>query len=344
VALFCFPGLSLNGSASGGGFRFLYNLKSSFVASSIYTSLAEADTLIFNSHHWFHILWSLPSLLHRKSYRILLRVDGPLTIARSSHVEFILDFCIFLFAYFFADGLIFQSNWSRTKFCTLFPFLTTKNIVIHNGVSQAIFSPFITKSISFPISIVSASWSPNPNKGFDRLTFLDEHLDFDQFRLSFCGNSPVSFKNIKVYPAMNSSELASFYSTQHIFLQTSYIESCSNALIEAISCGLYPIVPFNSSHPEMIPLYGSLYKTNSEILTTLNNIISNPSLMQSESLTRQASSYNIDKTASLYIDFADSLSPSKKSFVFLKTMLIFFSYSIYHLCIKLKLFTIRFSR
>ena len=184
MTVFYFPGLNLDNSASGGGFRFLFSLKSALESSSNYSSLDHADTLVFNSHHWGMQLRHLPSILRRRNYRILLRIDGPLHIARSSKLDILLDLCIYLFGYFLADGLIFQSSWSRSKFFNIFPSFSKQNTVIHNGVNQSIFFSSSQKVFSKPLSIVSTSWSSNLNKGFDRLSYLDQHLDFSRFNLS----------------------------------------------------------------------------------------------------------------------------------------------------------------
>ena len=338
---FNFPGLALDNSASGGGFRFLFNLKTALDSSLNYTSIENAETLLFNSHHWGSQLRHLPSILNRRNYRIILRIDGPLHIARSSKLDILLDFCIYLFAYFFADGIIFQSSWSRSKFFQKFPSLPIANAVIHNGVNQSVFFASF-KTSSTPLSIVSTSWSPNPNKGFDRLSFLDQHLDFSRFNLSFCGNSPVSFDNINVLPPMSPNDLSLFYSSQHVYLQTSYVESCSNALLEAISSHLYPIVPSNSSHPELIPIYGSLYSSNDEILEILHQIISDQAFFCHNSASAQATYYNINNVASSYLQFANSTPISTKPYVRIKVFLIYIPFISYQILLRFSLFISRF--
>ena len=140
---------------------------------------------------------------------------------------------------------------------------------------------------------------------------------------------------------MTPNELALFYSSQHIYLQTSYVESCSNALLEAISSQLYPIVPSNSSHPELIPLYGSMYNSDDEILQILDQISVNESLICNNNSVVQASYYNIKNIAASYLEFAASLTTSKKSFVRLKVSLIYVFYISYQVILRITLFIFR---
>ena len=71
--------------------------------------------------------------------------------------------------------------------------------VIYNAVDNKIFFRGNKEKINYPIKLIYDSWSSNIKKGFNYLKFLDENLDFAKFEMKFIGNSPFTFKNIKIY-------------------------------------------------------------------------------------------------------------------------------------------------
>jgi len=64
---------------------------------------------------------------------------------------------------------------------------------------------------------------------------------------------------------MEPGELAKELKSSDIFIFTSRIESCSNALLEALHCGLPVVAPNSSSNPEVVGKRGLLYSTVEEI-------------------------------------------------------------------------------
>ena len=96
------------------------------------------------------------------------------------------------------------------------------------------------------IRLISSSWSTNARKGFDAYQYLDENLDFSQFEYQFIGRAPAPFKNIKLIDAVPSAELGQYLRNADIFIFTSWRESASNALLEAINCGL-PVIYYADS-------------------------------------------------------------------------------------------------
>ena len=101
------------------------------------------------------------------------------------------------------------------------------------------------------INIVASSWSSNPKKGFNYLYFLDENLNFDNFKITFIGNSPLKFKNIKMLPPLKSRKLSKILRQNEYFLTASVNDPCSNSLLEAINCGLKPVYLDSGGHKEI---------------------------------------------------------------------------------------------
>src|SRR5207249_7658350 len=112
--------------------------------------------------------------------------------------------------------------------------------VIHNAADPAIFhatgrAPF---SVRRKVRLISTSWSDNVNKGAAVYKQLEKQLDWDRYEFTFVGRSRIPFDKIRVIPPQPSRELADLLRGHDVFITASLHESCSNALIEALSCGL----------------------------------------------------------------------------------------------------------
>ena len=56
--------------------------------------------------------------------------------------------------------------------------------------------------------MIVSSWSDNPRKGADILAWLDEHLDFDAYDVTFAGRTQQRFRRISVVDPLPSEPLA----------------------------------------------------------------------------------------------------------------------------------------
>ena len=56
--------------------------------------------------------------------------------------------------------------------------------------------------------MIATSWSANPRKGADVLAWLDRNLDFDEFEVTFAGNTEQTFERIRVVGPLASAPLA----------------------------------------------------------------------------------------------------------------------------------------
>lgn len=258
----------------GGGNQFLKALRDYLRSQSAYSeNIEKAQIVIVNGHQFGGHLWQLfYHIRTRKNLALIHRVDGPMEVVRDSKDNRIVDEAIAQFNRSFASATIFQSSWSRDLCITHGLDPNKPHVVVNNAPDPSIFYPTtLNQSSDRFIKIISTSWSSNWRKGFDIFQFLDEHLDFSRYQFTFIGNSPVGFRNIHYIPPLPSNELADELRKHHIFLQASHFEACSNSLIEAINCGLVPVVRNNSSHPEIVGDSGILYEGIEDIIKAIDS-------------------------------------------------------------------------
>ena len=259
--------------AWGGGNQFLKALKAEFIKQGIYAdSKTEADAVIFNS---YQDLWPLIKcwFINRKS-KIVYRL-GPVFYLHRGLKWKIIDKLVIYVANMFADLIIFQSKWSYEQALKLSFSKNKKYFIIPNAVDGEIFFQNQTVKVKTnKINLIYTSWSANPNKGFSYLNFLDKNLNFNKFQMKFIGNSPVSFKNIEILKPLPSRELADELRQADIFISPAKDDACSNAILEALACGL-PVVALNSgSNGELIGKAGVLFDDNEGLLSALEVVSS----------------------------------------------------------------------
>ncbi len=265
----------------GGGNQFLKALKKSFKSKNVYEEDPEkANVILFNSHQNIKSLLRLK--LKNQNIIVIHRIDGPLYSIRDRNLE--IDFKIYELNNLIADGTVTQSQWSQRK--NFLHGLKKRNFqeVIMNAADGDIFFPNLEKrnERKNKTKLVAVSWSSNYNKGFDLYKFLDKNLDFNQYSMKFIGNSPLSFKNIRIIKPVKSYDLANILRESDIYITGSKNDPCSNSLIEALSCGL-PCVGLNDGgHPEIIKNGGALFNTFDDCIKKIQLVRDNYSKYRNE--------------------------------------------------------------
>jgi glycosyltransferase involved in cell wall biosynthesis len=152
-----------------------------------------------------------------------------------------------------ADRTILQSRYSLEKHRELGLELRDP-LVIHNSVDPGIFHPPPAREPldGRRLRVITTSWSDNPRKGSDVLTWLDENLDFDSCELTFAGRTQQAFERIRVVGPLASQPLADLLRAQDVFLAPSRDDPCSNALLEGLACGLPAAFLRSGGHPELV--------------------------------------------------------------------------------------------
>jgi len=257
----------------GGGNQFLKALRDYFRKAGVYSEgLEGADVILFNSHHGleeaFRIKKKYPSKI------LIHRLDGPIFYGRGK--DKIIDEIIFQFNNLFADGTIFQSNWSREKNYEMGMRKSPYETVIINAPDPTIFNsegkkPFDERKIR----LIAVSWSPNIRKGFDLYKLLDEHLDFNKFEMTFVGNSPINFKNVKWIKPVPTKELAKILKEHDIYITASRYEACPNTLIEALHCGLPAVSRNMGVESESLTKAVELFEDESDVIQAINKVAKN---------------------------------------------------------------------
>lgn len=218
--------------------------------------------------------------LKPKSLLCVHRVDGPVDVYRGwdggvdRHVQTLNEK--------FADKTIFQSKYSMEKHVEL-GLDFREPIVIMNAADPQIFHPRgrVEFSRNRKIRLIASAWSHNVNKGTPIHQWLDEHLDWERFEMTFVGKSPVNFRNIRMIPAVDLYELAKLLREHDIYITASKNDPCSNSLIEALSCGLPAVYLQSGGHPEIVKQAGAGFEAAEELPRLLEQVTSQYEAFQS---------------------------------------------------------------
>jgi glycosyltransferase involved in cell wall biosynthesis len=258
---------------TGGGQQFLRALWSDLQRRGLKlennTISHTTRACLFNSYNFdFERLRGL----RRVGCRMVHRVDGPMSVYRGWDNGS--DERIWQINQEIADVTVFQSRYSLQKHVELG--MTFKSpCVIMNAADPQIFHP--RGRISFDrqrkTRLISSSWSNNPNKGAATYKWIEDHLDWDRYEYTFVGCSPVQFERIRMLPPVTSTELACLLRQSDVFITASRNDPCSNALIEALSCGLPAIYLESGGHPEIVKEAGFGFLDESDIPSLLDRLV-----------------------------------------------------------------------
>ena len=186
----------------------------------------------------------------RAGVRMVHRVDGPIGVYRGFDDG--TDRRIAVVNRDLADATILQSRFSLDKHRELGLELNNP-VVIHNAVDPGIFHPLETREPAHrPLRVIATSWSDNPRKGAEVLEWLDRHLDLDSYELTFAGNTQARLERIRIVGPLASDPLAELMRAQDVYLAPSQDDPCSNALLEALACGLPAAFRRSGGHPELV--------------------------------------------------------------------------------------------
>jgi glycosyltransferase involved in cell wall biosynthesis len=165
---------------------------------------------------------------------------------------------------------IFQSFYSRDVFVAAGH--RGRSSVIWNGVDETIFNPdagrfpwqraLRPRHRGEPWRVVVSSWSADENKGFGEYRRIDEQLrGRDDVQVTIVGRVPpdARFRAIRVLGPRGHSRLASTLRRFHVILQLAQWETCSNALLEGLSCGLPAVYLDSGANAELAAPYGVAY-------------------------------------------------------------------------------------
>ncbi len=256
----------------GGGNQFLKALRLELRQMGLYAEqFQDADIVVLNGSpsdigRSFKVLRKLKKTNPEKI--ILFRLDGPVSLIRGKDSG--VDRIFSSFCKVFVDGLIYQSDWSMKRNRELFKMSAPFETTVYNAPDSNLFYPMSGERLGGKCRVIATSWSPNMRKGFDIYLYLDEHLDFDRYEMTFVGNSPVKFTNIKQVGPVDSSELGELLRSSDIYITASKTDPCSNSLIEALACGLPAVALRDGGHPELIQRGGELFDGTQDVIEKID--------------------------------------------------------------------------
>lgn len=293
----------------GGGNQFLKALRAEFQKNDGYTNEPDdADIYLFNGYPFsqFNLVDRLHDVYREYPEKMyLFRLDGPtfLTRGRDKYQDLLLKGICDTYM----DGIVFQSEWCRQKNKELTGISARYEKVIHNAPDREIFNStgrvFFSKDCK--VRIIATSWSSNIRKGFAVYRYLDNNLDWSRYEMTFVGNSPFEFKNIRWVEPQPSAALAQLLHQNDIYLTASKNDPCSNSLLEALNCGL-PVLALNDGgHPELIGNGGLLFERMEEVPEKLATLVASY-----ETFQRALPVNDIGTVALRYLDFGRAVRKS----------------------------------
>lgn len=258
----------------GGGNQFMMALRSALKLQGVRVVVnrmsEDVDVHLCNSA-WFDIPL-FRNAIQKRRIRMLHRIDGPISLYRGTDAGE--DGQVHALNRELASATIYQSGWCFERSLAL-GYEPVRPLVIHNGVNRNIFHPSgrLTLRPKQKIRLVATAWSDNPRKGKAVYQWLDDHLDFDRFSLTFVGRIDATFRNIQHIPPQTSQGLAQILREQDIYLTASENDPCSNALLEALACGLPALYFESGGHGELTGFGGLPFNSPEHLLTQLDRLV-----------------------------------------------------------------------
>lgn len=230
----------------------------------------EIDAYVLNSIHFDVDRFLDFSRRHRLN--VIHRIDGPIHLIRGFDREKD-ELCYRLNAQF-ASATVLQSAWTYQRIIDM-GYRPVEPVIIHNAVDSDIFNPqgHIPFDRNRKVRLISTSWSNNPRKGGPIYRWIEDHLDWDRFEYTFVGNVSEQFSRVRHIPPVSSEELASILKEHDIYITASRNDPCSNALIEALACGLPALYLNDGGHPELVGYGGLAFNDEEEILPQLEKLV-----------------------------------------------------------------------
>ncbi len=265
----------------GGGNQFMLALRKALRKRGVRVRENEIgkgiDAYLLNSIHFDVDRFLEFSRRHRLN--IVHRIDGPIHLIRGFDRE--KDELGFRLNTRFASATVLQSAWTYQRIVEM-GYQPVNPVVIHNAVDPDIFHR--RGRISFDperkIRLVSTSWSDNPRKGGPIYKWIEAHLDWDRFEYTFVGRASERFDRIRQIPPLSSEQLANILRQHDIYITASQNDPCSNALIEALSCGLPALYLNDGGHPELVGYGGLPFNDVDGILPQLDALVENYKMFQ----------------------------------------------------------------
>jgi glycosyltransferase involved in cell wall biosynthesis len=257
---------------SGGGHQFLRALVGELEARGLHVEQqrisVDTPACLFNS---FNFDFARLRRFSARGARMVHRVDGPVGVYRGFDDG--TDERIARINAELASATILQSRFSLEKHRELGIELRDP-VVVPNAVDPAIFHPPAAREPleGRRVRVVATSWSDNPRKGGDALAWLDRELDHTRYEVTFAGRPSARYEHVALVGPLDSYALAELLRTQDAYVAPSYDDPCSNALLEALACGLPAVFRDSGGHPELVGEGGLPFRADDELGDVLERL------------------------------------------------------------------------
>jgi glycosyltransferase involved in cell wall biosynthesis len=258
---------------SGGGNQFVQALAGELARRGLVVERnrisAETPACLFNSFNFD--LRRLEGFA-RDDVRMVHRVDGPIGVYRGFDDG--ADARIAAMNARLADATVLQSRFSLDAHHRL-GIRLVEPVVITNAPDPAVFhAPESREPLDGrPLRVVASSWSDNPRKGGDVLRALGASVDPERVALAFVGRPPAGLTGWRLVPPLASNELAELLRGQDCYVAASLDDPCSNALLEALACGLPALYRRSGGHPELVGDAGIGFDGPDDVATALAHLV-----------------------------------------------------------------------
>lgn len=259
---------------TGGGHQFLRALLGELERRGLLVEVNRISSgtpaCLFNS---FNFDFRRLRRFARADCRMVHRVDGP--IARYRGFDDGTDERIARVNRELADATIVQSRYSLEAHREEGIDLLDPHL-IPNAVDPAIFHPPLEREplAGRRVRVIATSWSDNPNKGAEVLAWLDAHLDRARYEVAFAGQAPEGLGSVRCLGPLASKPLADELRRCDVYLAPSVNDPASNALLEALACGLPAVYRRSGGHPEVVGEAGVGFSAAEEVPEALELLVS----------------------------------------------------------------------
>jgi glycosyltransferase involved in cell wall biosynthesis len=146
--------------------------------------------------------------------------------------------------------------------------------VVYNATDASIFHPNgrVPFDRSRKTRLIAVSWSDNPHKGGPVYRWLENALDPDRYSFTYVGNTQEEFERFTVVPPMPSHELAELLRSHDVFVTATENDAYSNALVEALSCGLPAVYLDSGGSREAVKAAGFAFTEREQIPDLLDRL------------------------------------------------------------------------
>ena len=237
---------------SGGGHQFLRALVRELEGRALDVEhdriSGGTPACLFNS---FNFDFARLRRFARDDCRMVHRIDGPIGVYRGFDDG--TDARIAEINAELADATVLQSEYSFRKHAELGIELR-EPVVVRNTVDPAIFHPPATREPleGRPLRVIASSWSQNPRKGSDVLAWLEREMNPARVAVTFVGQTSEELGRVRRVGPLDSHGVAQLLREHDVYLAPSRDDPCSNALVEALACGLPAAYLDSGGHPELV--------------------------------------------------------------------------------------------